>query len=95
MDAVDHLEMAQAYDPANPTTRKALGLAYTWSGFLVLAKDQLQAVPKMVDELNTWGWWWGQQKREDLSRRAYQVSLLIDPDQPAIQQTLDALLTPP
>ena len=94
-EAVDHLEMAEEYDPGNPVTLKALGLAYTWGGYLELAKDKLQTVPGINDELNNWGWWWSQQDQPVLSRRAYQVSLLLNPDQPAVQQALDVLPASP
>lgn len=94
-EAVDHLETAYGHEPNNPVTQKALGLAYAWNGSLTKSKNMLAPIPGIADEMNTWGWWWGQQRRADLSRRAYQVSLLLNPDQPAVQQALKELPASP
>jgi len=44
-EAVAHLEAAYRADPANTTTHKALGLAYTWAGHLDQAEALLRGVP--------------------------------------------------
>lgn len=87
----EHLEAAWRADPANTTTRKALGLAYVWIGELEQAKPLLQDVPDIVYELNIWGWWRGTQQQVEQSIHTYRMSLLLDPDQPEIRARLAQL----
>jgi hypothetical protein len=46
-------------------------------------------------ELNTWGWWWGTHQLIDQARYAYQVSLMLDANQPEVQEALDDLIHQP
>lgn len=87
-EALAHLEVAHQADPTNTTTRKALGLAYTWAGQLHQAKRLLIDVPDIVEELNVWGWWWGTQEQHDWGANAYRVSLRLQPDQPSVRRAL-------
>ena len=93
-EAVQHLEAAHQVDPTNPATIKTLGFAYVWAGELEKARDLLQSVPEIVEELNYWGWWRGTRQQVGLSKYAYQVSLLLEPDQPGVRQVIDALQNP-
>jgi len=90
-EAAEELEIAWQTAPANTTTRKALGLAYVWTGKLTRARPLLADVPGIIEELNNWGWWWATEGEIDRARHAYRASLLLAPDQPAITQRLDAL----
>ena len=92
-EAVVHLEAALQIDPHNTTTHKALGLAYVWVGRLEKAEPLLVSVPDIVEELNIWGWWRGQQGEKMLAQNAYQMSLRLDPDQENIQRALARLQT--
>jgi tetratricopeptide (TPR) repeat protein len=89
--AVAHLEAAYRADPANTTTHKALGLAYTWVGRLDQAQQLLVGASDIVGELNVWGWWWGTQGESEWAANAYRVSLLLEPEQPEIQKALVAM----
>lgn len=90
-DAVGHLEAAYQADPDNTTTHKALGLAYVWVGELEKARPLLQNVPDIVQELNVWGWWRDTQRQAVQSVSAYRMSLLLEPDQPQVRETLERL----
>ena len=90
-DGVEHLEVAWQADPDNTTTRKALGLAYVWVGELEKAQPLLQDARDIVYELNVWGWWRSTQGQVEQSLNAYRMSLLLDPDQPNVQERLDQL----
>jgi O-antigen ligase len=90
-DAVGHLEAAYQVDPDNTTTHKALGLAYVWVGELEKAHPLLQNVPDIVQELNVWGWWRDTQQQTAQSVSAYRMSLLLEPDQPQVRETLERL----
>ncbi|MFW6116422.1 MAG: tetratricopeptide repeat protein, partial [bacterium] len=87
-EAVGHLEVAHQADPANTTTHKALGLAYTWVGHLDQAAQLLAEVPDIVKELNVWGWWRGTQGEHEQAANAYRVSLRLQPEQPLVQEAL-------
>jgi tetratricopeptide (TPR) repeat protein len=91
-DAVAYLEAAYQADPTNTTTHKALGLTYTWAGHLDQAERLLVDVPDIVEELNVWGWWWGTQGKYEWATNAYRVSLLLNPEQPSIQEALASVL---
>ncbi len=92
--AVAELEAAYSADPGSATVQKALGLAYVWTGRLEESRALLKDVRGIVEELNHWGWWWGTQNRVTQAANAYRVSLLLDSNQPAIQQALDSLPVP-
>lgn len=89
--AVAQLEQAWQADPANTTTRKALGLAYVWTGTLEQAVPLLQDSPDIVNELNGLGWWRSTQNQVALALNAYHVSLLLNPDQPTLRQEITRL----
>ena len=93
--AVTELEAAHRIDPTNLTAIKALGLAYAWNGEVEKASAMLTDVPEIVEELNNWGWWWGSNADIDQARYAYQVSLLLDADQPEVREVLDGLIDQP
>jgi hypothetical protein len=90
-EGVEHLEVAWQADSGNTTTRKALGLAYVWVGELGEAQPLLQDVPDIVEDLNVWGWWRGTQGQMDQSLNAYRMSLLLEPDQPEVQERVEQL----
>jgi tetratricopeptide (TPR) repeat protein len=90
-EGVGHLEVAWQVDPGNTTTRKALGLAYVWVGELEKAQPLLSDVPGIVEELNVWGWWRGTQQQMEQSLNAYRMSLLLEPDQPEVQEQVERL----
>jgi len=90
-EAVEHLETAWQADPDNTTTRKGLGLAYVWLGSVEKAYPLLENIPDIVYELNIWGWWWGTQQRMEQSLNAHRMSLVLEPDQPAVQERLQQL----
>jgi O-antigen ligase len=74
--AVDYLARAYEQEPHNQATLKALGLAYLWTGQLDSARELLQQRDdrsELVEELGTWGWWWGTQNRPDLSEYAAEM----------------------
>jgi O-antigen ligase len=83
-DAVRHLEVAASAVPENWTTRKALGLAYMWTGNVEQASHILESLggADIVGELNTWSWWRESRGEVALAMRAAQVSLrlLADPE---------------
>ncbi len=89
--AVRYLEAAYTAAPGSPTVIKALGLGYVWNGQVDRAAQMLAALPGMAQELNNWAFWRMSQGKALLARRAYQTSLLIQPDQPEVQRALDAL----
>ena len=90
-EAVEHLEIAWRADPDNTTTHKGLGLAYVWVGELEKAQPLLQDVPDIVYELNIWGGWRITQQQIEQALNAYRMSLLLEPDQPELQQRLNQL----
>jgi O-antigen ligase len=90
-EAVEHLEVAWRADPDNTTTHKALGLAYVWVGELEKAQPLLQDTKDIVQELNTWAWWRSTQQQMEHSLNAYRMSLLLEPNQPAVREKLDQL----
>lgn len=89
--AVEHLEAALHADPQNPAAQKALGLAYTWAGEVDKAAAALARTPGIVEELNQYAWWRESTGAHDLARYAVRVSLLLLPDQPAMQDVLRRL----
>jgi tetratricopeptide (TPR) repeat protein len=69
--AAIYLEQAYQQEPKNQATLKALGYAYLWTGQPDLALKLLQQIDdqsELVEELDTWSWWWSTQNRVDLSR---------------------------
>jgi hypothetical protein len=91
-DALAHLDTAAAVDPANWTTRKALGLACMWSGDIERASGLLASLddPEMPGELNAWSSWRESRGELSLAQRAAQVSARLRPD-PAIFQRIASL----
>lgn len=81
-DALAHLEAAAAADPDNWTTRKALGLACTWTGDIERAGLIFASLddPSMPGELNAWSSWRESRGELSLAQRAAQVSLRLRPD---------------
>jgi tetratricopeptide (TPR) repeat protein len=90
-EGVRHLETVWLASPHDPTARKALGLAYVWVGELDVAAELLEGSANIVAELNTWGWWHGQQGRRQEAASAYRTSLTLDPDQPSVRELLAEL----
>jgi hypothetical protein len=95
-EAVTHLEVAVASDPDNWTSRKALGLACTWTGDVERAAYLLGSLddPQIVGELNTWSSWRETRGELALARRAAQVSARLRPD-PEIARRIARLATLP
>lgn len=90
-EGVAHLEVAWRAAPEDPTTRKALGLAYTWVSEVDRAAELLKDTRDIVAELNTWGWWHGQEGRQQVAMNAYRTSLALKPDQPQVRSLLTTL----
>lgn len=90
-EAVSHLEAAHQAAPQNDTVIKALGLAVMWNGDAERAAGLLKETAGMTEELNTWGTWRASQGQADLARLAYRTSLLINPQQPAVETALQRL----
>lgn len=90
-EAVSELEAAERADPGNPTTVKALGLAYTWNGQLLEAGQMLKQTPQIEDELYAWAGWRSERGETGLARNAYLVSLQLQPDQPEVLDALERL----
>jgi O-antigen ligase len=77
-EAVSYLQAASEVGPNDPAVRKALGLVYVWVGRLDQAELLLVGVPEIAKELNTWGWWWGQQGKDTLAQNAYRMATRLD-----------------
>ncbi|HEY73198.1 MAG: hypothetical protein DRJ03_12255 [Chloroflexi bacterium] len=90
-EGVEHLEIAWQADPENTTTHKGLGLAYVWVGQLEKARPLLQNVPDVVYELNIWGGYRATLGQVEQSLNAYRMSLLLEPDQPAVQEKVEQI----
>ena len=90
-EGVAHLEVAWRAAPEDPTTRKALGLAYTWVSEVDRAAELLRDTKDIVTELNTWGWWHGQEGRRQVAMNAYRTSLALKSDQPQVRSLLITL----
>jgi hypothetical protein len=90
-DARVALEAAWTQDADNAATRKALGLAHTWTGDLHSAQSLLTPVTGIVGELNVWSWWWENQGQMVQAVNAARVSLLMQPDQPDMMERLERL----
>lgn len=81
--AQTYLERAYLRMPHNQAVLKALGLAYLWNGQLDSAEKllrQLDARGEIIEELETWRWWWGTQKRQDLSGYAGEMVQCLTSD---------------
>jgi hypothetical protein len=81
--AVAYLEQAYPWEPENQATLKALGYAYLWTGKLDQAVELLRQVDDqygLMNELDTWSWWWGSQNREDLSTYADEMAQRLSAD---------------
>ncbi len=90
-EGVEHLEIAWQAAPKNTTTHKALGLSYVWVGKLEQAQSLLQNVPDIVYELNIWGGWRYSQGQVEQSLNAYRMSLLLEPNQPQVQERIEQI----
>ena len=93
-EAVGYAAAAWERDRNSLTPRKVLGLACVWTGDLGRAEPLLRAVPGIVGELNAWGWWQAGRGETALALNAYGASLTLDPDQPAVRDTVLRLRRP-
>lgn len=89
-EAIDHLELALDRYPLHEGVRKMLGLAYAHHGDVEQAAVQLKGLLNIVQELNYYADYYEREGRPELSLSFYQLSLIFQPDQPYIQQWLDA-----
>lgn len=87
--AVPYLKSAHEADMRHPGTRRALGLAYAFSGSLDEAALLLRGQLNIVDELNYWGWHYHSSGKVDAGLNAMRVSLMLQPDQPEVRRTID------
>ncbi|RPJ47606.1 MAG: hypothetical protein EHM21_08095 [Chloroflexi bacterium] len=87
--AVQFLSAAHTKDPRHPGTRRALGLAYAFTGRLAEALPLLRDQLNIVDELNYWGWYYSTHDQPLAGLNAMRMSLLLQPNQPDIQQYVD------
>lgn len=90
-EGMAHLEVVWRAGPEDRTARKALGLAYAWVGEIDRAAELLRDTKDIVTELNTWGWWHGQEGRQQVAMNAYRASLALKPDQPQVRNLLTTL----
>jgi hypothetical protein len=82
--ATVYLEQAYQQEPKNQATLKALGYAYLWTGQPDSALKLLQQIDdqsELVEELDTWSWWWSTQNRADLSKYSGEMAqrLSVEP----------------
>jgi hypothetical protein len=68
------LESAYARNPGHRGIQKLLGYTYTWAGNFLNAKPLLSKIPEAKEEMTTYSWWWGTQKRADLAEFASQMA---------------------
>jgi len=88
---IAHLEVVWRAAPEDPTTCKALGLAYAWVGEIDKAARLLKSIKDIVTELNTWGWWHNHEGRQQVAMNAYRTSLTLEPNQPTLLDLLAAM----
>ena len=89
--AIRYLEAAAQKDPLHPGTRKALGLSYAFNQDFDQAVPLLTGVPNIIDELNTWGWFFATNNHKPTGLNAYQMSLRLSPNQAAIEDKINEL----
>ncbi len=65
--AVGHLEQALSGASQHPGVRKSLGYSYAWLAEYDRSEQTLAAIPEADSELETYGWWWKTQGRNDLA----------------------------
>jgi hypothetical protein len=87
-DARALLDAAWAGDSGNGATQKALGLACAWTGDLKRAQRLLLPEKSIVEELNTWSWWWEHEGQPEQAVYAARLSLLMQPEQPDVSRRL-------
>lgn len=84
--ALENLEFEQAilyFESAHPSgsghtgLKKALGLAYTFSGMVEEGRPLLVGQIDIVNELNYWGYYFGRLQKMDASRNAYLQADLV------------------
>jgi O-antigen ligase len=87
--AVGYLSAASAADTDHTGIRKALGLAYAFTGETENALPLLHGQLNIVQELNYWGGYFRSNGLPEAGLNALKVSLALQPDQPAVQSTID------
>jgi len=90
--AISHLENALQSSPRHPGTRKALGLAYAFSGDFAKAAPFFTDLPNIADELDTWGGYLAANQHPHEAINAYQMSLNLSPNQPAVKTEIEKIL---
>lgn len=78
VNAAGYLEAAHAASPNHRGIIKSLGYCYTWLGEFDEAEWLLAQIPEAQSEMQTYVWWWGTQRREDLAANASQMSAQLD-----------------
>ncbi len=68
--AADHLESAARIDPDHVGIRKALGLAYLWTGRIDAARATLDGLPDIRREVELRAGWWRGMRQPDLAAHA-------------------------
>lgn len=68
--AVNYLQAAHLLRPDHRGVMKSLGYGYVWMGEYDQASSLLQQIPEARSELETYGWWWGQQGQRELALHA-------------------------
>jgi O-antigen ligase len=89
--AIHLLERARQTDPTHFGTRKALGLAYAYTGRVEEAVALLKDVPGIMDELNYWAWDFCNKNLIQSCLNTYRTSLALNPNQPEVRNVLDKL----
>jgi tetratricopeptide (TPR) repeat protein len=91
-DAVILLENAHCAASGNFAIQKALGLAYMFNGQLSQAETLLKDIPRIVTEINYWGWYYSDKKKDARTAlNAYLLSLQLQPGQPDVQDVVSRL----
>lgn len=83
--AAQYLEAALAADARHPGTRRALGLAYAFSGKLEKAYPLLCGQLNIVDELKYWGWHYNANENPQAGQNAYRTAELLEQAQPSCE----------
>jgi len=90
-EGISHLKVVWQDVPTDPTTCKALGLAYAWVDKVGQAAELLQNSRNIIAELNAWGGWHRSQGRQRVAVSAYRTSLALEPDQPQVRDLLSTM----
>jgi O-antigen ligase len=75
--AVAYFAVAQQTIPDHRGLQKALGYSYAWLGDVETAVYYLHTMDEVPQEVDVYVWWWRNQGRNDLARRAEVVEQIL------------------